>query len=57
VQFDSLSFLVLNFEDVLLVVFATCSSHEDLVLGGIRLAFANFGKDKRFFMFLLRVVD
>ena len=56
-QFDSLSFLVLNFEDVLLVVFATCSSHEDLVLGGIRLAFANFGKDKRFFMFLLRVVD
>jgi len=56
-HFDPLPFLVLNFEDILLVVFATCSSDKHLVLRLIWLGFGYLREDKRFSLFFFRVVD
>jgi len=56
-EFDSLPFLVLDFEDVLLVIFAGGSSHEHLVLRRILLDLVYLGENKSFSLLFFGVVD
>lgn len=55
IHFDFLSLLVLDFEDVLMVIFAVGSSRETLILGGV--GFGYLGESKRFAAFGFGVVD
>lgn len=56
VDFGPLTLLVLDFEDVLLVIFAARTPHKHLVLRR-RLAFAYFGENERLPLLFFWIVD
>ena len=57
VQLDFLSLFVLDFEDVLWVVFAAASADENLVGGGTGVGFGYFGEDEGLPLLLFWIVD